>query len=920
MLSRSRSVRGVLAAVAFVATAATGLSGVTPLAGAQACNSSPTYAGGGWLAFKPQGLGAVTEQTSVIYQPDEMFATDGTNVSRTDDGGCLWQQLVLPPTPIVDAPPLPVPLPVSVPAGAVHVNAITAPSSATSSQFVYLAAHLTIPQSDTSGLPSPLSDTQSPATQPYVFASNDSGLSFQGHQSGLPTIGTVTDIAASPTSPNIVYASVIDNSSQKTGLYRSIDFGQTWTFMSPAQPKHGSLKVNPAVPTSLFGEFASGLEVSSDSGSTFSPVSHTSPSSSYDVAAGAGYIQLVQGYSDSSRWERSTNGGNTFVSQRGPVAASMIATSALSNNVLVGDGNSDWLEVAHGASYKSVAVTPSAGPLSNVTMAAPYFFLMSASGIIRPNQSSDALVARLLVLTVGTVKIRVTMTPVQLVPHALKQFPSSLFPGKQTVSLAPGQHKDVTYQLLLPRTPSPVDLMFLVDTTSSTDSTLNGVRQDLGTVVNELGAVGLNAQFGVAEFRDYPPDDFGNGESTDYPYKLRRVIGPPNASLKVALNALKPSGGGDLDEADLTALYQSTTGAGQQLVNVDNKRRQVIAPGLEAQYRSGSLRLAVVATDAAYHKESDYPTPKWAAAVQALQDAGVHQIGLAVQTMSGGQPTGFDSLTDERRMASDTGALAPIGGVDCDGDGFIDIPQGDALVCKIPHPADQKSPVDGVVPQAPPAPLHIANAIVDLAANIPDLSSVGLRIKGAPASVASIVSVPSAPIENLRADNTVSYTVRYTCPNTNAGHKWSMSLEAVAGIRSLTSSAADLACAPRPKPPVIPPAAEILPAVGVAAVAPAVPPNPPAQGTGNANPNPAVNANAGFAQQEDQQRQLAFADADQGFELGGATEDETVQMSRRPSRDDTGFVAGAAGLMMAGFAVSYARRRKARPQYARAFR
>ena len=46
----------------------------------------------------------------------------------------------------------------------------------------------------------------------------------------------------------------------------------------------------------------------------------------------------------------------------------------------------------------------------------------------------------------------------------------------------------------------------------------------------------------------------------------------------------------------------------------------------------------------------------------------------------------------------------------------------------------------------------------------------------------------------------------------------------------------------------------------------------------------------------------------------------TVQMSRRPSRDDTGFVAGAAGLMMAGFGVSYARRRKNRPELARAWR
>jgi hypothetical protein len=919
MVSRSRRISGVLAAVVLGATAATGVATSTTAADAQACNSSPTYAGGGWLAFRPAGLGAVTAQTSVTYAPDRIYATDGTKLSRTDDGGCIWQSLVVPATPLVDASPLPVPLPVAVPPGTPNINAIAAPSTATSARFVYLAADLTVPQSALNGLPTPLSGPQGPTTQPYVYTSDNGGVSFGAHHSGLPTLGTVTDIAAAPTGPNIVYANVIDGTGNQSGLYRSINFGIDWKLMSTEQPRAGTLKVNPAVSTSVYGEFADGLEVSSDSGTTFSPVSHTSSTSAYDVASGAGYIQLVQSYSDNKVWERSTNGGNTFVSHASPVRAKTVATSALANAVLLGNDDADWLEVAHGASYLTVPATPSAGPLSDVSMDAPVGVMLSASGIIHPNESSDGLVARLLVTVVGTVKVQVQLKPVQLLPHGIpKQFPSTLFPGKQTVSLAPGAHKDVTYQLLLPRTPSPVDLMFLVDTTSSTDLTLSGVRQDLGTVVNELGAVGLDADFGVAEFRDYPPDDFGNGESTDYPYKLRRAIGPANASLVAALNALKPSGGGDLDEAALTALYQSTVGVGQSLVNVDNKRRQVIAPGLSAQYRSGSLRLAVVASDAAYHKEADYPTPKWATTVRTLQAYDIHQIGLAVQTLSAGQPTGFDSLKDMTKMAGSTGALAPIGGVDCDGDGLVDVSQGDSLVCKIPHPAEQKDPTGGALPPPPPPPLHLANAIVDLAANIPDLSGVRLQISGGPASLASVVSVPSAPIVNLHADNTLAYTVRYTCPVSTTAHHWSLSLDAVAGLRPLTSSATDLACGAKPKPAIIPPPAEVLPGLAAAAVAPVAPPNPPVQGSGNANPNPAVNANAGFAQQEDQERQLAFANNDQGVEFG--TDEETVQMSRRPSRDDTGFVAGAAGLMMAGFSVAYARRRRTGPEYARALR
>ncbi|MBV9097510.1 MAG: hypothetical protein JO079_05590 [Frankiaceae bacterium] len=904
-----------------MATAATGFAGASPVIPAQACDSSPTYAGGGWLAFRPAGLGAVTAQTSVTYAPDRIFATDGTNLSRTDTGGCHWTTLTMPATPLVDASPLPVPLPVAVPPGTPHINAISAPSTATSVRFVYLAADLTVPQTVFSGLPSPVAGTQAPATQPYVYVSSNSGVSFQAYHSGLPTLGTVTDIAAAPSTPNIAYADVVDSAGSKSGLYRSTDFGQSWTFMSSNTPKQGTLKVNPAVSTSVFGEFADGLEVSYDSGTTFAAVSDTKPTSSYDVASGAGYIQLVQGFSDSYLWERSTNGGNTFVANSSPVQPTRVATSALANTVFLGSDKSDWLAIAHGRGYVTLPVTPSAGPLSpGVTMGAPVGVQVSASGIITPNESNTPMVARLVVQFLGSPKVDVSLQPVQLLHHiGVQVFPSTLYPGKQTVTLPPGAHKDVTYQLLMPRTPSPVDLMYLVDTTSSTDLTLNAVRQDLGTVVNDLGAVGLDSAFGVAEFRDYPPDDFGNGESTDYPYKLRRVIGPANASLRAALNQLKPSGGGDLDEAALTALFQSTTGAGQTLVNVDNKRRQVIAPGLSAQYRPGSLRLAIVASDAGYHKEPDYPTPSWSKTVAALRNAGVHQVGLAVQTMSGNQPTGFDSLHDMQAMAIDTGALAPIGGVDCNGDGQIDVPQGDPLVCKIPHPAEQKDPAGNVLPTPPTPPIHLADALVQLTANIPDLAGVGLRISGGPASVASVVSVPAAPIVNVRADNTLSYTVRYSCPVSTSTHRWSLSLEAVAGVRPLTSTATDLACGAKPKP-LIPPPTVTLPAIAVAAAAPAVPPNPPAQGTGNANPNPAVNANAGFAQQEDQQRQLAFADADQGFELGGATEDETVQMSRRPSRDDTGFVAGAAGLMMTGFAAAYARRRKTRPEYARAYR
>jgi hypothetical protein len=470
----------------------------------------------------------------------------------------------------------------------------------------------------------------------------------------------------------------------------------------------------------------------------------------------------------------------------------------------------------------------------------------------------------------------------------------------------------VPYRLLLPRTPSPVDLMFLVDTTASTDRTLNAVRQDLGRVVDELGSIGLDAQFGVADFRDYSSDDLGNGESGDYPYRLRRAIGPVNSALRAALNGLHSGGGGDSDEADLTALYQSTLGTGQYVTDVDGHHVRVVRAGQQAGYRSDSLRLAIIATDAAYHKEASYPTPSWASTVAALRAHGVHQVGLAVQTvLLDGTPTGFDSKHDEQLMARDTGALAPFGGVDCDGNGTVDVAQGAPLVCPIPQPKSQQTTIAGKVTVGPPpAPLHLANAIVDLAANIPDLRAVGLQVHGGPASLASVVSTPGAPTVNVRADNTLSYTVRFTCPVAVTGKNYSLTLDAVAGVRTVTSASTDLQCGGQPKPGVIPPVAPI--AAAAVAAAPGGPPNPPAQGNANPNPNPALNANAGFAQQEDEEKQLAFADADQGAALD---DENAMAMSRRPSTAEEAWMAGAAGMMMAG--AGYATRRRWRTAYNR---
>src|SRR4029453_18607694 len=70
-----------------------------------------------------------------------------------------------------------------------------------------------------------------------------------------------------------------------------------------------------------------------------------------------------------------------------------------------------------------------------------------------------------------------------------------------------------------------------------------------------------------------------------------------------------------------------------------------------------------------------YPGPSFDQAVNAIQALDPPLVvGIAADT---------PALTDLRRIATATGALAPAGGIDCNGDGSIDIAAGQPLGCLI---------------------------------------------------------------------------------------------------------------------------------------------------------------------------------------------------------------------------------------------
>ena len=886
----------LLLATAIVGTVVvSGIGAAVEAAPKPPCGGRVQDAGNGWQSLRPNwtsGPNRVLQVVAVPYVPDKMYATNGSEVLQTDNAGCSWH-LPTPPPSGGSLGVLPAPLDgvLRLPSSA-QVVAIAAPSSATASDRVYIAWN----------------DKSSVGTvRPHITVLGTNGTT---EAKGLPRFGSIGafELSASNSTPTTAFTVVDPQLGGQGGVFRTTDGGANWV-QSNATMRSSTishLRVDPNVATVLYGVGPGGLMTSQDGGASFGVARSSSDIDSFDVAGGMGSSLLIAGHSSRHSFDLSLDLGRSWTSYKSPVSAKTVAQQPILNTAAVSDGSRLFLET-NGSAGTARDITPGLGASVQTQFTAP-----APNGYAIVGMRGDVVLRAVRDLNNSIVQPASPGKPVVLLPHGVpRQFPSTLTPAKTAVALPAGGHQNVTYRLLLPRTPSPVDIMFLVDSTASTDKTINGLKQDLALIVNDLAATGLNVQFGLADFKDYSPriDNIGDGELGDYPYRLDRRIGPSDATLRNALNNLKARGGGDPAESQLTALFQSTTGVGQHYPG----RRgyiQYLAPGDSAGYRPDALKLAVLATDERFHHELSYLTPTWAQTVSALRNHGVHPIGLAVQTVDDqGQKHGFHSYKVEQQLATDTGSLAPPGGVDCNGDLVPDVTPGAPFVCKVPVTVTQGVKIGNVtVRESKVLPVKLASAITQAAEALPDLRTVGLNFAGAPSGIASVVSPSPLPQVNVKNDNSLSFTVRYSCPRSHHAKLYHLHVNAAAGPRVVASAPMRVSCAAVPLVhhhlPV--PAA----AVAVAPVAAAAAPPAPGQPVPNANPNPnpALNANVGFASQEEEQRQLAFAGADSL----GTEEDASVeyQMSRLNSRDDGSndpWLVGGAAVLLTG-AAGYAAR------------
>jgi hypothetical protein len=472
----------------------------------------------------------------------------------------------------------------------------------------------------------------------------------------------------------------------------------------------------------------------------------------------------------------------------------------------------------------------------------------------------------------------------------------TITPRILTMNLPLGKTKTVDYTLTLPPAPTPIDVYLLLDNSGSMEPLLSDLKQSLGEVARRMVASGVDVEMGVGQINvqpdpGAPPVDNPRTPDVDEGkpqplYKRLRAIGPVDAGLFQALNKVDGNGGSG-SEAQLESLYQSVTGDGLSTNAVPWLLGYGIDKYQEAGFRSAtsSIKVIVHATDEEFSHNIQGGHNDFDSVIKALVNAGVLQIGLSQGVTA--------AATDLAHVAQGTGAVAPAGGVDCDGDGRTDILAGRALVCGQNYGLDV--------------------TLVNLLKSIADPQTITLR--GSSTPTLANISRTSWAINAKQATH-VTFKVTYSCVGLAPGG-YVNSL--AAGLRGLqiATAVATINCGGVSTPPLrVPSPAEPqvqqpapVPQPAVPAIAP-VNPLPQAQSQVQSQINP----QAGAADQEQEELQVAAAENDIGARDDRENE---LAMSRLDWNSPVGGL--AAGMLMAtAVGVSVALRRRTRTGVARA--
>jgi photosystem II stability/assembly factor-like uncharacterized protein len=287
---------------------------------------------------------AVTVQSmaSAPTEPSVLYAATNVGVLKSSDGGTTWT------TPANTG--LTAPMAVAVDAG--------------SASTVYAASYQNI------------------------FVSNNGGANWTVSTNGLPVTNAnpppplFSGLLANPRRPGTVFAIPLSLGS----LYRSTDFGQTWTQLSI--PASGSLVFSPTDPDTLFlGRSAGGILTSTDDGNTWTSLSSQSVGSPQALAIFPGNPSILLA-SYGSVLSRSSDGGKTWKVVLFPLGLPVVAADPGSAGVAYTlDGSGLYRSTDYGQTW-----TKSALPYANLNLT--LFVSADSRVFVGEGTSTDAFITK----------------------------------------------------------------------------------------------------------------------------------------------------------------------------------------------------------------------------------------------------------------------------------------------------------------------------------------------------------------------------------------------------------------------------------------------------------------------------------------------------------------------------------------------
>jgi hypothetical protein len=838
--------------------------------------------------------GSIVSYAVVPFQPRTMFATNGVDVLRTTDGGCKWTEVysVTGKTPLDHG----------FRGDSARIVAVHVPRSPAANERVLLV----------------IEESVHTATRPHVVRSDDAGNTWVTGDAGLPPTGRPETLVTTSIDHNVGYLGIDVGDGGLDLVFATVDGGATWSLRSnltQTAPNRAitGLSVDPLAPNELWAFGPGGLFRSSDGGASFAlePQFRNSAVSEVDVFhAPARQHGIVLAFRPEEQDVRiSTDDGESWPRYDTPGPVESAVFGRVPTELMISVGGKIYLYSAPSDSWIGL-ITPRSGigGLSS-DQAVEQDFYGKTTGTIERYEGPTTI----------DVPPPTARGPSFDIPGLLDGAPPAplaepaLGPPDVRVRMKTGASKPVDYRLRLDERTTKLDVFFLIDTSDTMSGTIQGLIDSVGGIINSLRRAGLDVQFGLGVSRAYTdtavprePCESDTDTNCERNFIYRRLVDISDYSnadeLEAALATLRAEAGGRFD-SQLGALWAIATG---NQIDDDPPGMQPsdVEAGQEATFREDALNLVFVATDEPFATGNegdrdfsisdfgritppDIPSFETVAGEMAVHDAKV--LGLAIgQTLkTDDDATQNDAPTplgDMQEIARLTGAFAPEGGVDCDGDGTVELTAGMPLVCPVRrHDVD-----DG---------RNLAAAITKLVEAVRGTTSVELDVVRGNDVVAGIEPAVH-PRVVLQQPNVLDYQVTYRCPDRLQGKKVTVELAARTPLRTLDRVTTTVACLEEKVPEPLP----IEPAIAIGLVLPPfLPPAPPiveiAPGAqGQAQTQSQAQAQGAMAHQEQEQPQLAYVGAT--LDHRQALEEELAMSDRRRSEVPQWATLGAGAAMM----------------------